>query len=53
MRQVLNTVSMEGRIVIGEGEKDEVCQCVLLCMLLLQQLVMLQVAQWTIMPAQR
>ena len=24
MRSVLNTVSMEGRIVIGEGEKDEV-----------------------------
>ena len=24
MRAVLNTVNMDGRIVIGEGEKDEV-----------------------------
>ena len=24
MRSVLNTVNMDGRIVIGEGEKDEV-----------------------------
>lgn len=27
MRAVLNTVNMDGRIVIGEGEKDEVGQC--------------------------
>ena len=25
MRKVLNSVAMDGIVVIGEGEKDEVC----------------------------
>lgn len=25
MRKVLNSVAMDGVVVIGEGEKDEVC----------------------------
>lgn len=29
MRKVLNTVNMDGVIVIGEGEKDEVMTCFL------------------------